>query len=112
MAINVNPPPTMKIPKQWQNDPEISAYYKNFDRMMLQLWLRTGGANDSISDVEDAQDGALSRVHSRLGDIEKTINDLQVDSTMPINKKQESEHYGTISLDYINKRLTDIEAQL
>ena len=53
MGVRVNPPPSMKIPRQWQNDPEIVAYYKNFDRMMLQLWLRTGGATDAVANANE-----------------------------------------------------------
>ena len=66
MAVNVNPPPSIKIPREWQKSPEIVAYYKNFDRMMLQLWERTGGPTDSISDLKNKTADSFSSISQNL----------------------------------------------
>lgn len=73
MAIIVNPPPSIKIPREWQKNPEIVAYYKNFDRMMLQLWERTGGSRDAVS---DAQNRAQSAFNANLQQLTKEIKGL------------------------------------
>jgi len=62
MAINVNPPPQLRIPKQFLDDPEAREYFKQANTILFQLWQRTGGNNDSISNSEQALTSTGSRV--------------------------------------------------
>ena len=48
MAINVNPPPQIKLPPELAKDRATRTYFQHLDRMLLQLWKRTGGADDLI----------------------------------------------------------------
>ena len=61
MVTSVNPPPQIRLPKAFQKDREIQTYFRHVDRMMLQLWKRTGGAEDVISDstASDISDSTL-----------------------------------------------------
>jgi len=47
MAL-VNPPPNIKIPKKFLEDPEVRDYFQKKDFMIYQLWLRSGGGDDFI----------------------------------------------------------------
>ncbi len=53
MAVQVNPPPQIKVPEKWARDREISQYLANVNRMLFQLWKRTGGGQDLVSDSGD-----------------------------------------------------------
>ena len=48
----VNPPPQPKLPKSFAKDREIRIWSEQIGRILLQLWTRTGGATDIISDAE------------------------------------------------------------
>jgi len=51
MANQVNPPPTLRIPRVVLNDPEWLEYEKQRDVILFQLWQKLGGNNDPISDI-------------------------------------------------------------
>ena len=43
------------IPKRFQDDPEVRAYFEYFSRWAHDMWLRTGGSSDNISDGDTAE---------------------------------------------------------
>jgi hypothetical protein len=47
----VNPPPAIRIPQKINQDPELRAYFEQIGTILFQLWTRTGGGNDNISDT-------------------------------------------------------------
>ncbi len=51
MTERVNPPPQLKIPKQFLSDPVVRGYFEQNQRILYQLWRRTGGADDTIGDL-------------------------------------------------------------
>lgn len=53
MAVSVNPPPQPKRPRAFQGDRDIKFYFDNIEKILLQLWKRTGGSGDLIGDTED-----------------------------------------------------------
>jgi hypothetical protein len=71
MAINVNPPPQIKVPKQFAGDREVSAWIINNQRTLTQLWLRSGGATDSNESLQ-AQIDELFVLIGGLGDLVET----------------------------------------
>lgn len=46
MAIKVNPPPLLRIPKAFLNDPETRAFIEQQNTIIFQLWNRVGGNVD------------------------------------------------------------------
>ncbi|MCZ6897643.1 MAG: hypothetical protein O7D95_02890 [Betaproteobacteria bacterium] len=44
----VNPPPTIRIPKQFLEDPETRSFFEQLRTIQFQLWQRTGGGTDSV----------------------------------------------------------------
>ena len=51
MAIRVNPPPTLRIPKAFLSDGETREYISQLNTIIFQLYNKVGGVNDSISDI-------------------------------------------------------------
>ena len=52
MAVNVNPPPALMIPKRFAGDREAVAFFDQQRTILFQLWQRTGGTNDLINNNE------------------------------------------------------------
>lgn len=48
---HVNPPPQVRIPDKIFKDPELRPFFEKWQRILFQLWQRTGGANDDISTI-------------------------------------------------------------
>jgi hypothetical protein len=76
MSIEVNPPPQIKLPRQLAQDRESSTYFRLLDRMLLQLWRRTGGKTDAINDSEQAITASSNRVSRNAA----RINALEIQS--------------------------------
>ena len=51
MAVNVNPPPQLRIPDVVLKNPEWREYERQRDVILFQLWQRTGGDNDGLSEL-------------------------------------------------------------
>lgn len=53
MSVNVNPPPQLKIPEKFFNDPEVRAFFEQQRTILFQLWNRTGGTVDGVDLYSD-----------------------------------------------------------
>lgn len=49
MSIPVNPPPQLRLPDEFIKNPQIRSYFEQQNRILFQLWNRTGGNDDLIS---------------------------------------------------------------
>jgi hypothetical protein len=81
MTEIVNPPPQLKLPKRFLTDPETRAYFEQQQRIMYQLWRRTGGADDTIGDLASIN---FSNFNGQLQDIRKELEgkpEFTIDST-------------------------------
>lgn len=73
MAVNVNPPPQLKIPQAIQKDPQWLAYERQRDTILFQLWQRIGGPTDIIDESQQNITSTSSRVSrnaARINSIE------------------------------------------
>jgi hypothetical protein len=50
MAVSINPPPQLRIPKQFFDNSEIRSYFEQKDTIIFQMWQRMGGNTDLIDD--------------------------------------------------------------
>lgn len=73
MAIQVNPPPFLRIPQAFLKDREVRAFIEQQNVMIFQLYRKLGGVNDPISDIGD--DG-LSNFSSILQQVTKQLDGL------------------------------------
>ena len=51
----VNPPPALRKPSDWQKNPEIRAYIDAMERIIFQLYQRTGGSTDIINNISSSE---------------------------------------------------------
>ncbi len=58
MTNHVNPPPGLRIPKAFLNDPETREYINQLNTIIFQLYRKTGGVNDPIEQI--GNEGAAS----------------------------------------------------
>lgn len=74
MAINVNPPPLLKIPSAFLGDSEVRGFIEQQNTIIFQLWNRTGGTTDSIDDSQQN----ISSTSSRVSRNAARINSLEL----------------------------------
>ena len=53
MAIPVNPPPQLRIPKQFLGDKEVRNFIEQQNQILFQLWNRTGGEFDLVAQANE-----------------------------------------------------------
>ena len=51
--VSVNPPPHIPLPAAFRNDSELRSYFLAVERILFQLWTRSGGGADGISSLDD-----------------------------------------------------------
>lgn len=66
MTNPVNPPPQLRIPQSFLKDREVYEYERQIGIILFQLWQRTGGDNDIISDLQNFNVGAFSSTEQWL----------------------------------------------
>lgn len=49
MSIQVNPPPALRIPQQFNSDVEVRGFFEQQRTILFQLWNRTGGNIDLVA---------------------------------------------------------------
>lgn len=92
MAVQVNPPPHLKIPRKFLQDDEVLPYLRNIEVILFQLWNRTGGDNDSVDDGQQEQTASSSRVSRNAAQIgalelkEFEVINTTVDLTTSLNQ--------------------------
>lgn len=86
----VNPPPQLKLPPLFANDPAVRAYYRSFDRFMLQLWKRSGGGTDLIETaITEVNSSLESELFGYISQIEQGLSSLSDDDNNGILSKIE-----------------------
>ena len=83
MAL-VNPPPALRLPESLRQNQEARVYFEQIQRILFQLWARTGGGNDDINDLLNDQSALEGEVNEALGQIDNvariaSINALTAD---------------------------------
>lgn len=80
----VNPPPALRLPPSLAQNQEARVYFEQINKILFQLWARTGGGNDDINDLLNDQSAIEGEVNEALGQIENvsrvaSINALTAD---------------------------------
>jgi hypothetical protein len=76
MAIQVNPPPFLRIPRAFIADPEVNAFIKQQNIILFQLWNRSGGDEDAT----DGNKQGLTSTSSRVSKNAAVINSIALKS--------------------------------
>ncbi len=69
----INPPPRLQTPQQFLSDPISRAYFRQTETILFQLWNKTGGNSDPISDLKNQSSSGFS---SQVQWLQKQINGL------------------------------------
>ncbi len=81
MSIAVNPPPQLRIPDEFFNNPDIRAYFEQYNTILFQLWNRTGGSEDVVDNSQQDLTSMGSRVARnavKINALEKTSFDVEI----------------------------------
>jgi len=62
MAVVVDPPPLLKIPRELTKTPEMRAFFEQERNIITQIWRRTGSGEDFIDSTEQILTATNSRV--------------------------------------------------
>ena len=60
--VKVNPPPHTPLPEQLKQDPRMRAWAQAVDRILFQLYNRSGGGADNISQLVIDLDAAEAAI--------------------------------------------------
>lgn len=74
----VDPLP-IQIPQELQSTREMRAFFENLIRSFNDLWLRSGGSNDSISYIDDTLNAQDSRKLPEIRNLTKKVNAIQTE---------------------------------
>ena len=77
----VNPPPQVRIPDKFFEDPELRTFFERWDTILFQLWNRTGGHEDLVDDSIQELTSTGSRVSrnaARIHALEKVDFDIEI----------------------------------
>lgn len=102
MAVKVNPPPQLKIPKVILADREWLEYERQRDLIFFQLWQRTGGNNDDVDDSKEtitASSSRVSRNAARINSLELKDFELVITTAdVTTNLNQIIACYNTVDI--------------
>lgn len=102
-------------PQQWINDPEIAPVLNYLNRFLHDLWVRTGGGNDEIDDLQDLLLGSDSRRITEVRQLTKRVRQLELEldsmkKCQPKPKKDITEQPNLdASIKKLSKRITQLE---
>lgn len=110
--IAVNPPPSIRIPRAFQKDPEVREFYRLFNHMIFQLWKRTGGGTDDVAGIgQEASDndnlasaliGQVAFLKMRLDDLDNIEPESIPQS--PFICVTKSANYTAIDHNFVNAK--------
>lgn len=81
MSIKVNPPPQLRIPNKFFNDPDLRNFFEQQQIILFQIWNRTGGGTDAIDAAEQELTSTGSRVArnaAKINALEKIGFDIEI----------------------------------
>ena len=89
MSNPVNPPPQLRIPDAFQEDRQVFGYIKQLNQILFQLYTRTGGSEDEVSNslnqfipMSTAQINALQLQLGSGDDLTADTTSFTADSTL------------------------------
>ena len=81
MANKVNPPPTLRIPRAFIADPEVRAFIEQQNTIIFQLWNKTGGNNDPLTELSSFSSNGFSPNVQWIQSQLDGLSELTIDTT-------------------------------
>jgi hypothetical protein len=66
-----------RIPSSFLRDPEARAYFEYLNQVIHDLWVRSGGSDDSLLEVESEASTTRSKVVALVSDLGSQLDDLR-----------------------------------
>jgi hypothetical protein len=106
----VNPPPALRLPPSLAQNQEARVYFEQINKILFQLWARTGGGNDDINDLLNDQSAIEGEVNEALGQIENvsrvaSINALTAELVQTVGVNAASNTQALAALEAIGQAL-------
>ena len=73
MALQVNPPQQLKIPRSLTQDRESLAFFDQMRTILTQLYDRSGGVTDAVGSTDTQE---FNRYNSNIQQIQKELDGL------------------------------------
>jgi hypothetical protein len=81
MANPVNPPPQLRIPKQFLQDRETLAFFDQQRTILFQLWSKLGGNSDPLADLKNSNEQVFSAYTQYLNKRLDGLPEFTMDTT-------------------------------
>ena len=81
MSRPVNPPPQLQIPKMFRGDREAVAFFDQQRTILRQLYDRTGGATDSVADLDSSGTGVFNSYAQQNQRVINGLPEFTIDTT-------------------------------
>ena len=81
MPRPVNPPPQLQIPRMFRGDREAVAFFDQQRTILRQLYDRTGGASDLITNLDSSGVGVLDSYAQQAIKTAQGLPQFTVDTT-------------------------------
>jgi len=65
----VNPPPNLRLPRDFVSDKDKRDYFQQLEFIIFQLWTRTGGGSDKIEAIDTFDKKSLADLISLRQDL-------------------------------------------
>lgn len=102
MSVNVDPF-VIPIPQKWLTDPDLAPTVQYLWRFLYDMWLRSGGGNDALSNLEDSALYDVGIKGAEIAEITKQIEELRIQSEIIISSVSAMH-------DSLSKQIAAIEA--
>ena len=74
----VNPPPSLRIPATLLTQQDTRVYFEQINRILFQLWTRTGGGDDIVATLEDSALYDVGIKGAEIAELIKQVEELRV----------------------------------
>lgn len=103
MSVSVNPPPQLRIPDKFFNDPDIRPFFEQQNTILFQMWNRTGGSDDAIASLEVGELYESGAESGYIAEIDENIEDLPqiYPETITFHGKAVSVSYTALSFEFL-----------
>jgi hypothetical protein len=81
MANPVNPPPQLRIPKQFMQDRETLAFFDQQRTILFQLWSKLGGNTDPLAELKNSNEQVFSSYTQQINKRLDGLPEFTMDTT-------------------------------
>jgi hypothetical protein len=81
MANPVNPPPQLRIPRQFMQDRETLTFFDQQRTILFQLWSKLGGNTDPLAELKNSNEQVFSAYTQQINKRLDGLPEFTMDTT-------------------------------